>query len=47
MPTLCATFHKEAGAIWNRMTLAHQGTKIIIINLAKKHEEAKHGVDWE
>jgi hypothetical protein len=47
MPTLCATFHKEAGAIWNRMTLARQGTKIIIVTLAKKHEEAKHGVDWE
>src|SRR5919201_552842 len=69
MPTLCQTFRKEAGAVWNRMqtaaklglslseetltecalyniALAHQG-KDIVIDLATKAAEAKHGADWE
>jgi hypothetical protein len=69
MPTLCQTFRKEAGAVWNRMqtaaklglslseetltecalyniALSHQG-KDIVIDLATKPAEAKHGADWE
>ena len=69
MPTLCQTFRKEAGSVWNRMrtaarlglslseetltecalyniALAHQG-KDILIDLATKPAEAKHGADWE
>jgi Family of unknown function (DUF6615) len=69
MPTLCHTFRKEAGAVWNRMqtaaklglslseetltecalynvALAHQGNDIVI-DLATKAAEAKHGADWE
>jgi hypothetical protein len=69
MPTLCATFRKEAGIVWVRMrkaaalglslseetltecalyniALAHQG-KDILIDLATKPAESKHGADWE
>jgi hypothetical protein len=69
MPSLCQSFRKEAGFVWNRMqkaprvgmslseetltefallniALAHARTKISI-HLATKHEEAKHGGDWE
>jgi uncharacterized protein DUF6615 len=69
MPSLCATFRREAGVVWNRMrtaaqlglalseetltecslyniALAHQGTNLVI-DLATKPAEAKHGADWE
>jgi hypothetical protein len=69
MTSLCATFRKEAGIIWNRMikasqlglalseetitecvlyniALAHQGTSVVV-DLATKSAEAKHGADWE
>src|ERR1700722_1256770 len=69
MPSLCATFRKEAGVVWNRMrtaaqlglalseetltecslyniALVHQGAEIVI-DLATKPAEAKHGADWE
>jgi hypothetical protein len=69
MPTLCQTFRKEAGLVWNYMrkaaglglalseetltesalyniAIAHQGTDIVI-DLATKPAEAKHGADWE
>ena len=69
MPTLCQTFRKEAGVVWNRMrtaarlglalseetltecalyniAVAHQG-KDIVIDLATKPAEKKHGADWE
>ena len=69
MPSLCESFRKEAGFVWNRMkkagllgmslseetlteytlyniAVAHARTKIII-DLATKQEEAKHGADWE
>jgi hypothetical protein len=69
MPSLCATFRKEAGIVWHRMTkasqlglalseetitecvlyniaLAHQGEGIVV-DLATKSAEAKHGADWE
>jgi hypothetical protein len=69
MRTLCETFRREAGVVWNRMrtaaglglslseetltecalyniALAHQG-KDIMIDLATKPAEAKHGADWE
>lgn len=69
MPTLCQTFRKEAGVVWNHMrkaaslglslseetltesalyniAVAHQGTDIVI-DLATKAAEAKHGADWE
>jgi hypothetical protein len=69
MATLCQTFRKEAGIVWNRMStaarlglslseetitecalynlaLAHQGADIVI-DLATKPAEAKHGADWE
>lgn len=69
MTTLCATFRKEAGAVWKRMAsaaqigialseetitettlysvaLAQQGNNIVV-NLASKPAEAKHGADWE
>jgi hypothetical protein len=69
MTTLCTTFRKEAGFIWNRMhmaaglclslseetltesalyniALAHQD-KDIVVRLATKPAEKKHGADWE
>lgn len=69
MPTLCQTFRKEAGVVWNRMrtaarlglslseetltecalyniALAQQGANIVV-DLATKPAEKKHGADWE
>lgn len=69
MPTLCKTFRREAGIVWNRMKTAskiglslseetltestlyniaigHHGTNILI-DLATKATENKHGADWE
>jgi len=68
-PTLCNTFRKEAGNVWNRMrTAARLGLSLseetltecalynialahptgdILIDLATKPAENRHGADWE